>query len=38
MLRRGVSPTINAIATMVLFLSITLIVIANKYAKIRTLR
>jgi ABC-type spermidine/putrescine transport system permease subunit II len=38
MLRRGVSPTINAIATMVLFFSITLIVIANKYAKIRTLR
>ena len=38
MLRRGVSPTINSIATMVLFLSITLIIIANKYAKIRTLR
>lgn len=38
MLRRGVSPTINSIATMVLFFSMTLIVIANKYAKIRTLR
>lgn len=38
MLRRGVSPTINAIATMVLFISMTLIVVANKYAKIRTLR
>jgi spermidine/putrescine transport system permease protein len=38
MLRRGVSPTINSIATMVLVFSMTLIVIANKYAKIRTLR
>ncbi len=38
MLRRGVSPSINAIATLVLFFSMTLIVIANKYAKIRTLR
>ena len=37
MLRRGVSPTINVIATMVLVFSMTLIVIANKYAKIRTL-
>jgi len=38
MLRRGVSPTINAIATMVLVISMTLIVIANKYAKLKTLR
>jgi len=38
MLRRGVSPTINSIATIVLVFSMTLIVIANKYAKIRTLR
>ena len=38
MLRRGVSPTINAIATMILVFSITLIIIANKYAKFRTLR
>jgi ABC-type spermidine/putrescine transport system permease subunit II len=37
MLRRGVSPTINVIATMVLVFSMTMIVIANKYAKIRTL-
>ncbi len=38
MLRRGVSPTINAIATMVLVISMTLIVIANKYVKLKTLR
>jgi spermidine/putrescine transport system permease protein len=38
MLRRGVSPTINAIATMVLVISMTLIIIANKYAKLKTLR
>ena len=37
MLRRGVSPTINAIATMVLIISMTLIVLANKYAKLKTL-
>ncbi len=38
MLRRGVSPEINAIATMVLIVSMTLIVIANRYAKLKTLR
>jgi spermidine/putrescine transport system permease protein len=37
MLRRGVSPVINAIATMVLIISMTLIIVANRYAKIRTL-
>ncbi|MFB0532693.1 MAG: ABC transporter permease [Desulfatiglandales bacterium] len=37
MLRRGVSPTVNAIATMVLAISITLIIIANRIAKLRTL-
>ncbi|GAG05938.1 unnamed protein product, partial [marine sediment metagenome] len=37
MLRRGVSPTINAIATMILIISMTLIVLANKYAKLKTL-
>jgi spermidine/putrescine transport system permease protein len=37
MLRRGVSPVINAIATMVLIISMTLIILANRYAKIRTL-
>ena len=37
MLRRGVSPSINAIATMVLIISMTLIVLANRYAKIRML-
>lgn len=38
MLRRGVSPIINAIATLVLIISMTLIVIANRYAKLRMLR
>ncbi len=37
MLRRGVSPVINAIATMVLIISMTLIIVANRFAKIRTL-
>jgi len=37
MLRRGVSPTVNAIATMVLAISITLIIIANRIAKLRSL-
>jgi len=38
MLRRGVSPTINAISTMVLIISMTIIVIANRYAKLKTIR
>jgi spermidine/putrescine transport system permease protein len=38
MLRRGVSPVINSIATMVLIISMALIVIVNRYAKLKTLR
>ena len=38
MLRRGVSPLINAAATVILVLSIALIVIANRLVKIRSLR
>jgi spermidine/putrescine transport system permease protein len=38
MLRRGVSPLINAAATVILILSIALIVIANRLVKIRSLR
>lgn len=37
MLRRGISPSINAIATLVLIISMTLIVLANRYAKLKTL-
>jgi spermidine/putrescine transport system permease protein len=37
MLRRGISPSINAIATMVLIISMTLIVVANRYAKLKIL-
>jgi len=36
MLRRGVSPTINVISTLVLVISMTLILIVNRYAKIKT--
>ena len=35
MLRRGVSPKVNAVATVVLCLSFSLILIANKYAKLK---
>ncbi len=38
MLRRGVSPLINAAATIILILSMALIVIANRLVKIRSLR
>jgi len=37
MLRRGVSPTINVVATLVLIISMTIILIANKYAKIKNI-
>jgi ABC-type spermidine/putrescine transport system permease subunit II len=37
-MRRGVSPVINSIATMVLIISMALIVIVNRYAKLKTLR
>jgi len=37
MLRRGVSPSINAIATMILIISMVLIITANRILKLRTL-
>jgi len=37
MLRRGISPSINAIATIVLVVSVTLIIVANRFLKLRAL-
>jgi spermidine/putrescine transport system permease protein len=38
MLRRGVSPLINAAATIILVVSIILIIVANRFVKIRSIR